>query len=77
LDTFVKELEAQYKVIHEQTIDLNKVRELNQSLIEENNDLKQRIEQLDVEKEKLNIFRNCMISFLDDTSQNVSKSIET
>ena len=76
MDAFVKELDVQYKLIHEQTIDLNKLRELNQSLVEENNHLRLKNQQLDVEEEKLKIFRNCMTSFLDDASQNVSKSIE-
>ncbi len=50
LDNFVKELDAQYKIIHEQTIDLNKIREYNQGLMEENNNLKHKIQQLNVEE---------------------------
>jgi len=38
--------------------------------------LKKKLDELNVEEEKLRIFRNCMTEFLNDASQNVSKSIE-
>ena len=46
-------------------------------MIEENNHLKIKLDELHVEEEKLKIFRSCMTEFLTDTTQNVNKSIET
>lgn len=76
LNSFVKELDAQYKLIQAQSIDLANLHQKNKALTQENIDLRNKLEEINIEEQKLHIFKNCMTSFLDDTSQTINRNFE-
>jgi hypothetical protein len=55
---------------------LANLHEKNKTLTQENIDLRKKLEEINIEEEKLHIFKNCMTSFLDDTSQTINRNFE-